>query len=378
MSLQTTATAARRRLRTIGVEEELLLVDATTMSPVPVAGLILDAIDGGAESTAGAVLEFEAKHEQIEAISPPLETFDELLAAILHGRRTADSAAREVGARAVAVATAPLPCVPHLVASPRYQLMHDRFGLTMDEQLTCGFHVHVSVQSDEEGVAALDRIRPWLPVLLAISTNSPYWQGTDTGFASYRYQAWGRWPSAGPYDLFGSASDYHRQIDDILATDVSLDAGMVYFDARLSRHAPTVEVRIADVCLHPADAALLAVITRALVETAVDEWSIGMPPNPVSTSLLRLASWRASKSGLDGALLHPETGRPVPAVVAVDALFAHVRGSFSSGEEERFVQNALRTTLRRGSGARRQRTAMGPAGSSTDVIATAARDTITA
>ena len=76
--------------------------------------------------------------------------------------------------------------------------MVERFGLTASEQLTCGCHVHVAIASADEGVAALDRIRPWLAPLLALSANSPFWDETDSGYASYRSQVWGRWPSTGP------------------------------------------------------------------------------------------------------------------------------------------------------------------------------------
>jgi carboxylate-amine ligase len=375
--MTTTAVPTRRRVRTVGVEEELLLVDAETMHPTPAASALLEGYaTGPGLGDRATVLEFEVKHEQIEAVSPPLETFEELHAAILDGRRAADAAARRAGARAVALATGTLPCHPHLVATPRYEQMQQRFGLTLDEQLTCGFHVHVSVDSDEEGVGVLDRIRPWLPVLLALSANSPYWQGADTGFASYRYQAWSRWPSAGPYDVFETPAAYFRHLQDILNTGVSLDAGMLYFDARLSRHAPTVETRIADVCLRPEDAALLAVLIRALVDTAAAEWRAGVPTDAVPTSILRLASWRASKSGIDGDLLHPETRTPVPAAAAVAALFSHLEGHFRDERERRFARAALQALLRAGSGATQQRAALREGGSCVDVVARAAAATI--
>lgn len=83
--------------------------------------------------------------------------------------------------------------------------------MTLKKQLTCGLHVHVSVVSDDETVAGLDRIRMWLPMLLALSINSPYWQRTDSGYASFRYQAWRRWPTAGPKSIFGPV-DAHRQV----------------------------------------------------------------------------------------------------------------------------------------------------------------------
>jgi carboxylate-amine ligase len=378
-----------RVVRTVGVEEELLLIDAETLQPAPVAGDIIrgpGSVDGGdaAAVTArtaaglvpGALLELEVKHEQIEVVSPPLRTLDELREAVLSGRRAADRAAREVGARAVAVATSTVPCTPHAVPGPRYDRMIERYGLTMTEQLTCGFHVHVAVASDEEGVAVLDRIRPWLPVILALSANSPFWQGGDTAFASYRYQAWGRWPSSGAYDAHGSAARYAAWLGEMLAADVSLDVGMVYSDARLSAHSPTVETRIADVCLLPEDAAVIAVLVRALVETAAAEWRAGIPADDVPTALLRLAAWRASRSGLDDDLLHPVTRRPCRAADAVAALREHVRDGFADDAERRAVAEGLAAVLARGNGAARQREIMARAGSCEAVLAEIADATL--
>jgi carboxylate-amine ligase len=371
------ATPTRRRVRTVGVEEELLLVDAGTMEPTPAAGRILERLEASdaEDCIEGPRLEFEVKHEQIEVVSPPRQTVDELHSTILEGRRRADAAARAVGARAVALATGTLPCDPHLVPAPRYRRMQERFGLTLDEQLTCGFHVHVAVDSDEEGVGVLDRIRPWLPVLLALSANSPYWRGTDTGFASYRYQAWSRWPCTGSYDLFGSVEGYLAQLTALLGADVSFDTGMLYFDARLSQHAPTVETRIADVCLRPADAAVLAVLIRALVDTAASDWAAGVPAEPVPTALLRLASWRASKSGTSDTLLHPCTGRPVPASSAVRALLEHVRDHFANGHERRTVRDGVEDILRRGTGATWQRAAAAERGACSAMVAAAVEET---
>ncbi|MEV7610001.1 glutamate--cysteine ligase [Microbacterium sp. NPDC089320] len=366
-----------RPVRTVGVEEELLLVDADTMRPVPVAGAIMrnPASATGADGGMGPLLAFEVKQEQIEVVSPPRCTLGEVLATIRQGRRDADVAARQVGARAVALATGVVPLTSHLVAAPRYRRIQQEFGITMEEQLTCGLHVHVCVDSDDEGVGILDRIRPWLAVLLALSANSPFQHGVDTGFASYRYQAWSRWPSAGAYDVFGTAAAYLANRDAMLQTGVSLDAGMIYSDARLSDHAPTVETRISDVCLRAEESAALAVLIRALVCTAADEWAAGVPPDPVPAALLRLASWRASKSGLTGVLLDPRTHTPVPAADAVMTLLDHARGHFADEVEERFVADVIATLLAQGTGAARQREVLAGGGSYVDVIAAAVEET---
>jgi carboxylate-amine ligase len=150
--------------------------------------------------------------------------------------------------------------------------------------------VHVSISSPDEGVAVLDRIRPWLPVLLAISANSPFWQGRDSAYASYRYQAWSRWPSAGPTEPFGSTEVYRQTVQQMVSTGALLDSGMVYFDARLSEHYPTVELRISDVCLYADDAALIAALARALVETEARLWRAGSAIPAHRIEMLRLAS----------------------------------------------------------------------------------------
>jgi carboxylate-amine ligase len=311
------------------------------------------------------------KQEQIETCTLPRISLDELARDITVRRLSADSTARAAGARSVALATSPLHVKTTTSPGLRYERMIERFGLTAVEQLTCGCHVHVEIESDEEGVAVLDRIRIWLPVLMAITANSPFWNATDSGYASYRSQAWNRWPTAGPCEIFGSAEAYHRQVNEILGSGVLLDRGQIYFDARLSHRHPTVEVRVGDVCLFADDAVLLAGLVRGLVETAARQWREGVPPAPVSATQLRLASWQAGRFGLDGDLLDPLTGRPRPAFEVAMALLDHVQAALKSQDEFDVVESLLFQVLTRGTGAARQRAAFAEAGSLCHVIADA-------
>ena len=168
----------------------------------------------------------------------------------------------------VAVATSPFKVRPTATENERYARMIEMFGIIARQQLTCGQHIHVSINSPDEGVAALDRIRGWLPLLTAISANSPYWQGQDTGYASYRSIAWGQWPTAGPTETFGNVTGYHQAIKGLLETGAAMDDGMIYFDARLSASYPTLEIRVPDVCTDVGDSALIAALARGLVDTA--------------------------------------------------------------------------------------------------------------
>jgi glutamate---cysteine ligase / carboxylate-amine ligase len=350
--------------RSVGVEEELLLVDPDSGRALALSTAVLrNAADGGC-----AALASELTRQQIETNTRPCASLDELASEVRRWRRAASEAAESRDARVAALATSPLPVDPSITFSPRYQRMADEFGLTAEEQLTCGCHVHVQVESESEGVAVLDRIRGWLPCLIALSANSPFWQGQDSGYNSFRSQVWGRWPSAGPTGLFGSVDTYHATMRAMMESRTLLDLGMVYFDARLSHEHPTVEVRVADVCLIVDDAVLLAALVRALVETAARSWRAGVPPAPVRTELLRLASWRAGRSGLDGDLLDP-TGRPAPADQVIGALVHHVRPVLDDYGELENVEDLVATVLRRGNGATAQRQIYRTSGQLTDVIA---------
>lgn len=355
-----------RAMRTFGIEEEYLLVDGRTGVPVPVAPQIQP-------MRAGSRLSMEFKQEQIEAGTQVQTSLSDLAADLMECRALADSAATAAGARAVALATSPQPGAPTLTDDERYSRMEQRFAQIAREQLTCGCHVHVGVESDEEGVAVLDRLRSWLPLLAALSANSPFWNGMDTGFASYRSQVWSRWPMAGPYPLFGSAENYHLLVGSLLETQVPMDHGRVYFDARLSRRHPTVEVRIADVCLYVDDAVLLAALVRALVETAAREWRRGEPARDVPESLLRLAAWRAGRFGMDGELVDPLGSSIADTFTVAKTLLEYVRPVLEEQGESPLVESLLRQVLARGTGARRQRAVMAQTGSLAEVVADSVR-----
>jgi len=364
-------------MRTFGVEEELLIADPSDGTPLALAAGILDVAGtpGEEPSDDAPSLKSEFKQEQIEVNSLPCRTASELRAEIRAGRALADKAARAVGARVAALATPPVFHATPTGGNQRYAAMGNEFGLISREQLTCGFHVHVSIESPEEGVAVLDRMRHWLPVLLALSANSPFWMGADTGFASYRTQIWNRWPTAGPMDVFGSAEGYQAVASSLLRTGVPLDEGMIYFDARLSRGHPTVEFRVADVCLYAEDALAIALIARALVETSADEWRKGVPPSGVSTPILRMANWKASRFGVDQQLLHPLEQTPFPAADVVAALLRHVRRALVETGDLAAARAGVANILRRGTGERLQREAYSRRRRLSDVVSAAIAST---
>jgi glutamate---cysteine ligase / carboxylate-amine ligase len=338
----------------MGVEEEFLIVGPDG-APRAVAAAVLQhasAEHGDQGATPGGALEKEFAQEQVETSTHPCTDLDDLLAEVRAGRARADASAQHTGNHIVALATSPHAVDPTVVADARARRIMDLFARTAQDQLTSGCHVHVSVADDEEGVRIVDHLRRWNPVLLAMSANSPFWHGDDSGYESFRSQIWGRWPTAGPTAPFGDADTYRRTVAGLVESGTILDDGMIYFDARLSAHYPTVEVRVADVCLDPEDAVLIGALVRGLADTAIDG---DHEPDTTRAELIRVAGWRAARTGLREDLLSPVTGTPAPAAEVVDQLVSHITPALRKNGDLDHVEAGVQRLFERGNGAHQQR-----------------------
>ena len=348
-------------LRTFGVEEELLLVDPAQGRPAAKGDAVVRASEA-LSNTDEALVEHEFKKEQAEIGSEPRSAAVDLREDLMSRRRHAAAAAAAHGVQVAALATSPFKVRPTATINDRYERMNSEFGLLARQQLTCGQHVHVAVDSRAEGVGVLDRITPWLSVLMAISTNSPFWQGQDSGYASYRTLAWSLWPTAGAFAGFGAEAGYDQAIADLLAAGSALDDGMIYFDARLSARYPTVEIRVADVCTDVEDSVLIGVLARALVDTAAAAWQTGEPAPVVRSELLRAATWRAARSGMSGPLVDVLGRRAMPAFDLFDALVDLVGPALDASGDRELVAQGRKRLHSDGTGAARQREAFSRGG----------------
>jgi carboxylate-amine ligase len=349
--------------RTVGLEEELLVVDPTTRSVTSRAREVLAELRGE-EDEVGQ----ELFRHQLETRTDPSRDLDEVVGQLVERRRTAAEAAAKHDLAVAACAAVPLGIdEPEVSPDDRYRDMLGTYGAVARLATTCGMHVHVAIESAEEGVGCLDRIAPWLPVLLAMSGNSPFADGGDTGYASWRTQQWSTWPSAGPTERFGSVAGYRQVCDRMIASGAARDPAMLYFDARLSEGQPTLEVRILDTVTDPDDAGLLAALTRALVETAAEQWSAGAEPPAWRSEELRAARWRASRYGLGDRLLDPAGHELRPAREVVESLVELVGDRLSqAGDEDRVTTGVERVLA--ATGATRQRAAYERSGSVEGVV----------
>lgn len=355
-------------VRRVGVEEELLLVDPATGRLADVSRRALRAHHddvanaangsafGGSPQKRPHDIEHELFLQQVETASAPCVRLDELHDEVRRCRRSAGEAARAAGAAAVAVA-APVLVAGGIKVTPkdRYRRIVESYGEVGRQADVCGMHVHVEVDNDDQRVGVLDRVRPWLPFLLAVSANSPFWRGSDTGYASWRSRVWGRWPTAGPAEPYGDLNGYETVVEEFLASGAALDPGMLYLDARLAAAYPTVEIRIADVCTDVDDTLLIAALSRGLVETAAREWSDGVPPAGWRTDMLRVAHWRAAQFGLSTELIDPVSRKLARPRDVFASLVGHTADALDEAGDTALVADLFERLLARGAGASRQR-----------------------
>lgn len=351
---------------TLGVEEEYQIIDPETRALRSRGQRVLKA----AQQTLGDEVQPELHQSQIETATPICQTLSEVRAELARLRGEIIAAAQADGNTIAAAGTHPFSHweEQRITPKPRYRgLVHD-FQQLAREQVIFGCHVHVGLADPEDGVAVINRARVWLAPILALAANSPFWQGDDTGYASFRTELWGRWPMAGPPLLFADRAEHDRLIRALVATGSIEDMTKVYWDIRLPEKVPTVEFRIADVCQTIDEAVMVAGLARALARTCREQAGRNEPFPAARPELLRAAHWRAARYGLDADLIDLAGERAVPAAELVEALLAFVRPSLEAFGDWDEVSALVRETLGRGNGATRQRRAFERTGRLEDVV----------
>jgi carboxylate-amine ligase len=362
---------------TIGVEEEFLLADAATGQVVLAAPQVLGLL--GRPSWAKP----EMYRFQLETTTRVCTDLDEIRMELLWHRQLVATAAERLGCRLVASGTAPFRVagLHGLTDTLRYRELARRFTPLVAIGGTCGCHVHVAVPSRDLGAQVIARLRPWLAPLLALSANSPIAFGRDTGWASWRYPQWSQWPTARPPAGWARASDYDAAVRDLIDRRVALDEQNVYFHARLSRRYPTVEVRVADVCLDVDDAVLLTGLVRALVVTAMKEVRDDRPVAVAPARWVSAGLVAAARHGRGGAGVDPYSGAPVSQRSLIEQLVEHVNGGEVEGvaaDDGGEIGALLAGLGQRGTGAERQRTLWARARSPSHLVETLADATLAA
>jgi glutamate---cysteine ligase / carboxylate-amine ligase len=318
-----------------------------------VAGRVLPA----AEPELGDRAQPELYRSQVEMNTPVCATLAEVRDAVRRGRRALAGAAERQGLRLAAAGTHPFSHWRDQAVTDktRYHNLAEDYRQVFREQVVFGCHVHVGIEDREAAIRTMNRVRPWLPVLLALSGSSPYWLGADTGYASYRTEVWNRWPMAGMPQAFASRAEYDALVETLMATGSVREPTKLYWDVRPSAHLDTLEFRVADVCMAADEAVMVAGLTRALARTCHDAAARGDPDPAPRPELLRAAKWRAARHGLGADLVDVLERRAVPAAELVGRFLAEIRPALEAAGDLEEVTGLVEATLARGTGAARQR-----------------------
>jgi carboxylate-amine ligase len=330
---------------TIGVEEEFYVVDDTTWQlaegGLPALARLIE--EPGTDGD-GSHYDHEFQLAIVETRTSVCSDLDQLRKDLSTRRRVLLDASAEDGLTIMSAGTHPTADwrAAAITDSPRYDVVAQHFREVVRRRATCGCHVHIGIDDPDLAVRVLSRVRPWLPALLALSASSPFYEGHDTGFHSSRYLLWGAFPVAGPPGSFHSYRDYLDRVEQLRLTGAIHELRDIYWDVRLGTSYPTLEFRIADAGTRVSDTLLQAALCRALVLTAIREIDAGVAAPEPGVEVLRAASWRAARDGING--------QPI----STDALVAYVRAALVDLGDEDTVDDLLATVAADGTSAQRQ------------------------
>lgn len=351
---------------TLGVEEEFQIINAQTYA----LDASVEPILARVRETLGDTVQYELILSQIELATPVCSTLAEVRAALSRQRRVLIDAARQMGKRIAAAGTHPFSPWYEQPITPkeRYQLLVNDFQRLVREQIIFGCHVHVGLSDGEMALDVMNRARLWLSPLLALSASSPFLEGADTRYASYRTGLWWTSPLSGPPPFFVSRSDHDAFIKMLVTSKGVADVSRIYWDIRLPERYRTIEFRVMDVCMTVDETLMIAGLVRALVRTCCEEIHRGVPVPNVRPELLRVASWRAARYGLEGELVDVCAASTLPARELIERFLAFLRSALEAEGDWEYISRQVTRLLYHGNGATRQRAIFRQTGNIKDVV----------
>ncbi len=344
---------------TIGVEEEYLLVDLQTrgLATVP-AEMMADC-----EAALGSKVSPEFLQCQIEVGTGVCKTAKDAYDDLRHLRRTIRDSAAKHGLAPIAAS-----CHPSAdwkdqqnTDKDRYNQLRSDLGGVVRRMLICGMHVHVGLGSDSLRADLMGQLSYFLPHLLALSTSSPFWQGDDTGLASYRLSVFDNLPRTGLPPNLDSWDEYERSVQALVDLGVIEDASKIWWDLRPSSRFPTLETRICDVSPRLSHAIGLAALVQCLTRML---WRLRVRNQRwrrYDGFLLQENRWRAQRYGVNEGLIDFGRGEIVPYAELFEEIIELIEEDAGILQCTREI-DTLREILTTGTSSDRQRAAAEAAG----------------
>jgi carboxylate-amine ligase len=333
---------------TVGIEEELMIVDAESLN-------LVNAIESLLEETPHGEIKPELMESVLEIATAPCantaEAGDQLGAL---RRQVRDTAARR-GLTIGSAGTHPFALWEdqRIAARPRYRDLVSSLRFVARQELIFGMHVHVGVDDPDKAIHVANGMRVHLAVLLALSANSPFWRAAATGLMSTRTPIFRQFPRVGMPPQYRNWDDYARELGFMVDSGVLDDATYLWYDVRPHPELGTVEVRVCDSQTRLEHTLALTALIQAMVKELCEHFEAGSMLSPYPWQMLDENKWLAARHGLEGELVDlPSPDRVATKALArrlVERLREHAEDLGSSAELE-----GIDDLLRRGNGAERQ------------------------
>jgi len=308
---------------TFGVEEEFFLAHPSSRAlAVEVPRSFLRAC----QRRFGNAIAPELLWSQIEVVSPVFAGHDQAREELVRLRRGVAEIAIEKGFRLVAAGTHPICAWGEQIETPkrRYRELMLDFQIVARRNVMCGLHVHVAVPPGIDRVVLMNRVMHWIPIFLALSTSSPFWNNSNTGLLSYRQAAYDEWPRTGVPDHFRDEAEYARMVELLAAGGAVKDASFLWWAIRPALQHPTLELRICDACTRIEDSLAIAALYRCLVRLLIRRPELAPDWTPYTRRIIDENRWRAKRFGIDAQMLSEDGSPPRPLRAVTEALIGHV------------------------------------------------------
>lgn len=308
---------------TFGIEEEFFLTHPKSRA---LATEVPRSFLRACRRQFGDAIAPELLWSQIEVVSPVFAAHDQAREELVRLRRGVAEIAIEKNLRLVAAGTHPICAWGEQIETPkrRYREIMADFQIVARRNVLCGLHVHVAVPPGIDRVVLMNRVMHWLPVFLALSTSSPFWNRSNTGLLSYRQAAYDEWPRTGVPDHFGDEADYARMVELLAAGGALEDASFLWWAIRPALRYPTLELRICDACTCLEDALSIAALYRCLIRLLIRRPELAPDWTPYTRRIIDENRWRAKRVGVEAELVSEDGSPPRSLKAVTEELIEHV------------------------------------------------------
>ncbi len=336
---------------TIGIEEEFQVIDPESRQ---LRSHMHQIVEGG-KTILKEQIKTEMHQSVVEVGTNICRNVKEAKTEVIYLRKMVSSLAAEHGLKIAASGTHPFSLWQDqlITDNPRYHDIVNEMQDAARSNLIFGLHVHVGIDNREQGIKLMNSASYFLPHIFALSTNSPFWQGRNTGFKSYRVKVFDKFPRTGIPDFFGSAEEYDRYINLLVKTNCMDNGKKLWYDIRLHPFFNTLEFRICDIPMRVEETIALAALMQAIIAKLVKLMEQNLDFRHYGRSLIMENRWRAARYGMEGKLIDFGKEKEVPVKDLTEELLLFVDDvvdSLGSREELEYIH----TMIKNGSGADRQ------------------------